>query len=288
MVFYPSARATVALDYASAVIYYQEISTDHNTINWTASPPEITNYNIYRSDAQSGPWDAAHRVATVGAGALTYCDVGKGQADSTYWWYVVRGVDGYGVEETNSNAVQEPGGGAPLEFDLSVNAGWNLVSFPHIPASAALPGVLSDIGGDTFWDRVLWYNPRTPSDLWKQYNANWAGSLNDLTAVNNTMGVWLHVTSLGDASIRLAVSSLPTMTSINIKAGWNLIGFPSDSTTFTVGDLKASSGGVITIVEGYDGAYQYLVRQYADGEVMLAGRGYWVYAMADLVWNVPY
>jgi len=52
--------------------------------------------------------DDAHIIATVPAGTNTYTDVNKGEADTTYWWYVVRARDTSDNLETNTNAVQEP------------------------------------------------------------------------------------------------------------------------------------------------------------------------------------
>jgi hypothetical protein len=69
--------------------------------------------------------------------------------------------------------------------------------------------------------------------------------------------------------------------------GWNLIGFPSDDTTFTVAMFKATFLS-ITIVEGYSGAATYLTGVMNDSDLMAAGRGYWVYSTADGTLNMPY
>ncbi|MFW6142335.1 MAG: S8 family serine peptidase, partial [Candidatus Saliniplasma sp.] len=89
--------------------------TDHNLISWNASaddPDEVSDYNIYRSSDQSGPWDDTTLIDSVsadGSAAYEYLDEDRGEPDGTYWWYVVRAVGDNGLEEENEDAVQEPG-----------------------------------------------------------------------------------------------------------------------------------------------------------------------------------
>jgi hypothetical protein len=177
-------------------------------------------------------------------------------------------------------------------FDIPVVAGWNLISEP-IAGPTAMPSALIDTvnggAGLVQWTRAMWYNPATPLDPWKQYNTAWAPPLNDLTNVDRTMGVWLYVTTVGDGAITVggAGYSVPISTAINLRTGWNLIGFPSDDVGFTVAMLKLACPSV-TIVERYNGAQTYLTSVMGDAETLVAGRGYWVYSSSDTVWNKPY
>ncbi len=85
---------------------------EHNTLNWTlsgddgAGANDVVGYNIYRAPASGGPWT---NIDTVPAGTGTYTDIDRGMSDGTQWWYIVRGEDGAGNEDTNTNAVPEPG-----------------------------------------------------------------------------------------------------------------------------------------------------------------------------------
>jgi hypothetical protein len=169
---------------------------------------------------------------------------------------------------------------------ISVSSGWNLVSVP-ISGPTAMPGALTDLNGTIVqWTRAMWYNPRTPADPWKQYNAGWGSSLNDLTAVNNTMGVWLYVTTVADGVITVGGTSYsqPSSTSVQLRTGWNLVGFPSDDTTYTVASLK-SACPTVTLVEQYDGAQTYKTSAMLDATAFVRGRAYWVYTTADTTWN---
>ncbi|MFP3872426.1 MAG: S8 family serine peptidase [Candidatus Aenigmatarchaeota archaeon] len=85
---------------------------EHNMVDWTASPddPEnISHYNIYRSQNESGPWDTPlTTIDADGSYSYSYFDELKGQYDNTYWWYLVRAVGTNGLEEDNIWAVREP------------------------------------------------------------------------------------------------------------------------------------------------------------------------------------
>ncbi|MFQ6128586.1 MAG: hypothetical protein ACE5QW_06770 [Thermoplasmata archaeon] len=78
---------------------------------------------------------------------------------------------------------------------------------------------------------------------------------------------------------------VPTNTSIRLAAGWNLVGFPSFLSSFTVADLKA-----ILAVERVEGsntsAPLYLLSVLHDFHVLLAGGGYLVKDAEDASWIV--
>jgi hypothetical protein len=198
----------------------------------------------------------------------------------------VRAVDAAANEDTNTNSVQEPGA-SEAWASISVVAGWNLISVP-IVGTTTLPGALTDLNGTIVqWTRVMWYNPAMPADPWKQYNTGWASSLNDLTAVNNTMGVWIFVTTVNDGTITVggAGYARPTSTNIALKSGWNMVGFPSDDTTYTVANLK-SAVLTVTIVEQFDGAQTYKTSTMTDATAFAPGKAYWVFNNGvDATWT---
>ena len=181
------------------------------------------------------------------------------------------------------------GGSPSYPFqNITVAAGWNLISV-NITGTTTLPGALTDLTGGVVWSRVMWYNPATPADPWKQYNTAWDASLNDLTTVTTSMGVWVFVTTVGDTQICVggAAYTKPVSTDITLAIGWNLVGFPSDDTTYTVAMLKAAVTSV-TIVEQYDGAQTYLTATMLDAATFAADKGYWVYTTAPGTWTKTY
>jgi parallel beta-helix repeat protein len=170
-------------------------------------------------------------------------------------------------------------------FRIPVVLGWNLISFPGIPSSTALPSPLIDQNRDTTWDRALHYNLFDPADMWQQYNSAWPTAMNDLSSADNAMGIWLNVTSLGDGFINIS-GTLPTSTTIALRAGWNLVGYPSLDTATTVGVAFWGTGA--DIVEAFDPAAPYRTRVVGPSYVMRPGEGYWVHVVADSVWVVDW
>ena len=101
------------------------------------------------------------------------------------------------------------------------------------------------------------------------------------------MGLWMDVTTVGDGQIDIALGAnftFPTSTGFSLKSGWNLIGFPSDDTTYTVGNLKTDCI-VIDIVEGFAPGEVYRTAVLANSQTMQSGRGYWVHCTADSAWT---
>jgi hypothetical protein len=177
-------------------------------------------------------------------------------------------------------------------FNISVVAGWNLISVPLVSEDESLPFALTDKcdggAGLVQWDRAMWYNPSAFNDPWKQYNSAWPSSMNDLKDAQSHMGVWVHVTAVGDGLICIGGDGYtePSGTAIPLKAGWNLIGYPSTDGGATVASLKAQCPSV-DIVEAFSAAAEYKTWTPADSYALVRGEGYWVHSSADTVWNVP-
>ncbi len=272
--------------------------TDDNAVNWTKSSDDgsgsndVDQYMIYRSDVSTGPWDVAHIIATVaatGAAIYSYIDAGKGTADATLWWYVVRAEDTLGNIELNTNAVQEPGITTPYSISLAGKAAnsWVFVSFP-----SGLTGNIQDIltdaiaaGGDggTTWSVAKWYNPLDSADHWKSYRVG--GTANDMPSITNAMGVWLWITANGgDQAITLSsYAAIPASTVINMYAGWNLVGYPS-----TTDRSGTTTPGAVDMISVYSGSAAYT--DYASAQKNLVtlhhGNAYFMHATADTIWTV--
>jgi spore germination protein YaaH len=196
-------------------------------------------------------------------------------------WYTVqfRMNNSYGRVSFENRSYFVDNGAA--YFNRPLTLGWNLVSFPLVQADTSVQTVLESIAGK--YDRVMWYNPRTPTDRWWQYNANWPAALNDLKNLNHTMGFWLNVTT-APATLNVT-GTVPSSTGVPMRAGWNQIGYPAqDDTSYTVGQLKAATGA--TFVEGFNATATYKTSVLQDTAVLKRGRGYWVYVVADTVWTV--
>jgi hypothetical protein len=168
-------------------------------------------------------------------------------------------------------------------FKIPVVSGWNLISMPLVRPNSNMPSVLQDRDGDTLWDRAMAYNTSDMADHWKQYNGNWPTSLNDLTSANNKIGLWLNVTNVGDGFLNIT-GLLPTTSQISLRAGWNLVGYPTLSTNMTVGNAFWGTGA--NIVEVFDQSATYRTKVVGPSYVMKPGEAYWVHCAADSIWTV--
>jgi len=168
-------------------------------------------------------------------------------------------------------------------FKISVILGWNLISLPLNPTSTTLPGALFDNDGDTLWSSVMWYDPTQAADHWKQYRTAWPGSMNDLKAVDSTKGLWIYITQLGDGFLNRS-GTVPTSTPIQLRAGWNLVSYPTLCTNMTVANAFWGTG--VDVVEAFDPAQPYRTKVVGSSYVMKPGEGYWVHAPADTTWTV--
>jgi parallel beta-helix repeat protein len=159
-------------------------------------------------------------------------------------------------------------------FELQLHEGWNLVSFPLILQNTSIEAVLSSIAGN--WNIVEFYDSFDTSDHWKSYATFKPPCLNDLWSLNNTMGFWLHATN---ASLPLVVHGIPpTSTAIQLKAGWNMVSYPSatgrmvqDALSGLPWDTAEDEYGILT-----------------PTDLMVAGKGYWIEVLVDCVWVVDY
>jgi len=260
---------------------------DHNTLNWTHTGADVDHYVIYRSVASSGPWDEAHVIDSVPVGTNTYTDFNKGLGDTTIWWYVVRAEDTVGNRESNTNSMPEPGVAPPYAIDLagkSANS-WVFVSFPS-DITGNIHTILDDAtAGDglTTWTVAKWYNPATPTDLWKTYRVG--STVNDLTTISSTMGVWLWITANGgDQALTLNAYAAPSTTpvTINLRTGWNMVGYPTMTSRAESATLPAQADFVAV----WQAATPYITQHAKGAALMVAGNAYWIHVTSDCTWTV--
>jgi hypothetical protein len=161
--------------------------------------------------------------------------------------------------------------------------GWNLVSFPLVQANTTLPGALTDLDGDTSWTTVKCYD--NVQKRWLTYRLG--GTANALSNVGNSMGIWLFISdagSLGDGYIRIQGQE-PATTSMDLKTGWNLVGFPSPGAALATDILPAQ----VDMLSVFQPSTPYIQdHTLLSGITLNPGNGYWVHVTADCVLNIHY
>lgn len=176
---------------------------------------------------------------------------------------------------------------------ISLNAGWNLVSIqvgsPVTPAqfkTAMLhPDRLQQV-----WGYVLSGNPAIPGH-WNAYRANPpVGFQSDLNLIESGRGYWVQVSQ---ATV-VTLTGSPWDGSLDLVAGWNLIGFPGAGLAADeVQDLPSVFGANLASIQqvwthendtkrfvGYDLAAIPALRELNQ---IKPGMGYWIYATQPLL-----
>ncbi len=174
-------------------------------------------------------------------------------------------------------------------YDIPITStGWNFISIPLVQNDETITTVLDDSWGDgaTTWSEAYWYDATDSTDHWKHYNTA-TSTLADLTTIDHEIGFWIKITSLGDGDLTFA-GDYPVSTTINLKAGWNLIGYPAQNdTAYDIASMKGDVTGIL-LVEGYDSGGTYLLQSLADPYVLKRGEAYWVKVSGDVSWTIDW
>jgi len=115
-------------------------------------------------------------------------------------------------------------------------------------------------------------------DHWKEYTAM---AYSDLSRIDNGMGLWAG--SSGPAQITVA-GVVPTQYPVQLRAGWNLVGYPN----FTVRRASDALAGLPVLrIEAYDPTSPpYNLKVVGGSDLMMPGQGYWIMVSSDATWLV--
>jgi hypothetical protein len=131
------------------------------------------------------------------------------------------------------------------------------------------------------------YDATDLNDQWKNYLSVKPSHMNDLKAIDHTMGFWIYITESEDIVFDYS-GIVPTQNqTINLYKGWNMVGYPSLSDKNRTQALNN-----LTFGKEIDAIWIYNVGAQRWEEVggynyFLVGKGYWVHAKFDCVWEVP-
>jgi cysteinyl-tRNA synthetase len=189
-----------------------------------------------------------------------------------------------GAEEGNGNGYEAMGANG-TNLPIHLDYGWNLVSFPYIVSNTSLDSVLDSISG--LYDSVQFFDPTDTQDSWKNYNLAKPVYLNDLTKIDNTMGFLIHVTDPNGADLVVEGEHPVSQPSISLQAGWNLVGYPSETQRSRYNALNN-----LDFIRDLDKILFYNATRRTWHEMTSydsfePGRGYWIHAKRDLIWTLP-
>lgn len=241
-------------------------------------------YDLYRKwSPDLATWSGNELIPTANSRFDTEphpCQLGYNQTILLSWGYESSGTVG-AYENVDVALLWIEDVGAIPTYDIHLGEGWNLVSFPLIIANTSIDAVLTSIDGQ--YEVVKAYDSSDSQDPWKSYRIG--GTANDLTNIDNTMGVWIKTTSYCVLSID---GTVPTTTEIQLMTGWNLVGYPSNLKVAS----EALAGTGADMISIYDDTLpgSGSIRDYTDltGVIMRPNFGYWVHVPADTLWTVDW
>jgi len=129
---------------------------------------------------------------------------------------------------------------------ISLQQGWNLISFDVMPFDAAIGSVLAGIAGK--YDRVLAFdcNAGTPGQT---YYPDLPG-VSNLRFMDPYHGYWIHMTQA--ATLTVQGIEVDDSSPLYLCAGWNLISYLPNA-PLPVATALNSLAGVYTVVLGWEG-----------------------------------
>jgi parallel beta-helix repeat protein len=243
------------------------------TIEWSLSPDDgaglrtVVGYRIFRNTTYNFRGLHYESIATTPNGTTSFVDIQVGEGDPSNYFYQVCAVD-----VANRTACPRTQAG---KFTRSLSKGMNLVSIPLKQW---------DEGIDTVFQTVNWEEAWTHDSTAGVWDSDMKSKpyRGVLKSVSRIEGIWLNVTT--DSNMTVAGLIL-FETAIQLRSGWNLVGFPSFGLDLSVGDLKNVTGA--THVEGFAASTPpYFLRKLPNSETLEAGNGYWIHLESDMTWII--
>lgn len=239
-------------------------------VSWTLSPDDATdiaNYALYRGTAYDKNGLGYEFLADLPPGTSGYMDPGAGYGDPSDYFYFICANDSAG----NCGASESQGG----KIVMNLSPGEQLISVPLYQTDAEF---WKDMTTASF-SSIRAYDPTFAGTGWRAFAP--FRNVNTLSSVDYSIGMWVDIASNSD--LTFAGSVLPQFT-IQLRSGWNLVGYPSPVQRLV---SDALAGVPYISIEGYDaGAPPYYLREYASNEFMEPGRGYWMEVPSDTPWTI--
>jgi parallel beta-helix repeat protein len=172
----------------------------------------------------------------------------------------------------------------PIGHSMFLYQGWNLVSIPFIQSDTNLGVVLSPISAS--FDAVQWYNTTDDYDHWKHNSTSKPPHLNDLDALDHTMGFWIHINEPGGVLFEYSGEEPKQNQNISLYIGWNMVGYPSlTSYNRTDGLNNLNFSADVDAIWSFNAAaqkWEYI----RDIDSFFNRKGYYLHSMVNETWEV--
>ncbi len=255
--------------------------------NWLASSSEtadsvsIAVAEVKDEDRENMTFSSADNKTEFIAGEFFDLEVGWDLCGKTDHWYGAFSVGSDNESLSNIGSAQID---IHLEsrdnetFSLFLNRGWNLISFPLYPSDTDIEAVLDSISGKytkvwTFKDKkVFLHVPFLPG-------------FDSLETMEPGIGYYIK---MKEAAV-LDIAGIKNLCPIELNKGWNLTGF-NWLAELDISDALFSITDKVRAVWSYNGfrclRYSPEDPDFSMFSTMEPGRGYWVFATEESVWEV--
>jgi hypothetical protein len=170
-----------------------------------------------------------------------------------------------------------------IPIDLS--QGWNLISLPLEQFDTSFNSVLQSINGK--YDSIQWYDITDTQDPWKHYDNAKPSYLNDLNALNHFISFNIHITTPGGTRLVCEGGEIWMGQQINLKQGWNMVGYPSTSDKSRAAALNnINFPGEVDAIWTFDSITQQW-KELGPSDNFELCNGYWIHSLVDKTWDVP-
>jgi hypothetical protein len=227
----------------------------------------VISYETYRGTTYDSAGLGYGLVDTLPKGSSTYTDsnAGEGNPDNYFYRVCARDLNNF------TSCSQNQGG----KYTRPLSLGPVLISVPLVQTSEQIEDVLQTVSFDKAW-------------FYDSFRKNWQTIMaskpygGSLARLNNSMGVWIDVTS--DSNFTVA-GIVPAQTTLYLNSGWNLVGFPSFRNDFAVSELRSTVA--VDRVEGFDAvASPYFLKLQLDSDILQTGSAYWIRVEGGASWIV--
>jgi PKD repeat protein len=245
-------------------------------LTWAASGDDgagyddVVSYEIYRSNSVDGPYVCVDSILADDSLTYSWTDFGKGDLDWNNYFYIVRAKDAGGFEDDNENKVGK--------FAWHLEKDWNLFSVPLVQSDISRDTVLQTINGS--YTALQGYHAGK-SRPWLHWHRDKPHYFNDEIEISHENGYYIDMIV---PDYLVTAGKVASQTDINLKSGWNLVGYPCLSEQI-VSDALSSIEGNYNMVEYFDPITDKEIRL-KPNDLMIPGFGYWIHVTADCVWTI--
>ncbi len=247
-------------------------SLENVTIRWNVSLFDesmgiISNYAVYYAKEYDPNGTNYLFLGEIPAGNSSYVHVDGGYGDPNSYYYMVVANTTFG---TTTN-----GGNQAGKFTRNLKTGLNLVSYPLILEERYLESVLKTVNFTEIWH----YDAHSVDSKWKSYSER--KGYGTFPELDHRKAYWINISEESNFTV---AGMVPLRSYIDLKSGWNLVGYPSAINRTS----NQTLGGVpVAEIEGFDeSASPYFLKRIGLNDELIAGYGYWIRVDSDSTWIV--